>query len=202
MNCSSTRARIAKGTPTKKLERQPQTSVRSPPSSGPPIVPRAMMPPTTPMYLPRSRGEMMRATAIMTSDMSPPTPMPWITRTAISMLVSVEKPAITVPTVKMTSESCTRILRSTRSASLPQIGVETAVASRLAVMTQVYWDWVPPRSAMMTGIEVDTTVPESTATNIPTMRPEIAVKTSRAERAVSRGVEEVVVTVEDSCVNS
>ncbi|PJI37083.1 hypothetical protein CTI14_68560, partial [Methylobacterium radiotolerans] len=32
---------------------------------------------------------------------------------------------------------------------------------------------------MMTGIEVDTTVPESTATNMPTMRPEIAVKTSR-----------------------
>jgi hypothetical protein len=28
------------------------------------------------------------------------------------------------------------------------------------------------------------------------------VKTSRAERAVSGGVEEVVVTVEDSCVNS
>src|SRR5690606_16164473 len=52
-------------------------------------------------------------------------------------------------------------------------------------MTQVYCAWVPPRSAMMTGNEVETTVPESTATNIPTMRPEIAVKTSRAERTVS-----------------
>jgi hypothetical protein len=63
--------------------------------------------------------------------------------------------------------------------------VETAVARRLAVMTQVYWDCVPPRSATMTGREVDTTVPESTATNIPTTRPEIAVKTSRAERVGS-----------------
>jgi hypothetical protein len=65
------------------------------------------------------------------------------------------------------------------------MGVETAVARRLAVMTQVYWDWVPPRSAMMTGIEVDTTVPESTATNMPTTSPEIAVKTSRGERVGS-----------------
>ena len=71
---------------------------------------------------------------------------------------------------------------------MPQIGVETAVARRLAVMTQVYWDWVPPRSAMMTGIEVDTTVPESTATNMPTTRPEIAVKTSRAERVSEAGM--------------
>ncbi|BDZ40437.1 hypothetical protein GCM10025863_30510 [Microbacterium suwonense] len=38
---------------------------------------------------------------------------------------------------------------------------------------------------MMTGSDVETTVPESTATNMPTMRPEIAVKTSRAERTAS-----------------
>jgi hypothetical protein len=42
---------------------------------------------------------------------------------------------------------------------------------------------------MITGIEVDTTVPESTATNMPTTSPEIAVKTSRGERTVS-GAEE------------
>jgi hypothetical protein len=47
----------------------------------------------------------------------------------------------------------------------------------------------------MTGIDVETTVPDSTATNMPTMRPEIAVKTSRAERVVS-GVEgDVLLTV-------
>src|SRR5690606_17673048 len=113
------------------------------------------------------------------------------TRTAMSMFVSVENPAITVPAVKRMSDSWTRILRSMRSASFPQIGVETAVASRLAVITHVYWDCVPPRSAMMTGSEVETTVPERTATNMPTMRPEIAVKTSRAERTVS-GEEEMV----------
>ncbi|GEK86680.1 hypothetical protein MAE01_18560 [Microbacterium aerolatum] len=75
------------------------------------------------------------------------------------------------------------------------MGVDTAVARRLAVMTQVYCDCVPPRSAMMTGIEVDTTVPERTATNMPTMRPEIAVKTSRAERVASVAGEVLVVKV-------
>ncbi len=38
---------------------------------------------------------------------------------------------------------------------------------------------------MMTGIEVETTVPESTATNMPMMSPESAVNTSRAERGAS-----------------
>ncbi|GAA2884953.1 hypothetical protein GCM10010455_03740 [Microbacterium esteraromaticum] len=57
------------------------------------------------------------------------------------------------------------------------------------MITQVYCAWVPPRSAMMTGSEVETTVPESTATNMPTMRPEMAVKTSRAERVVSADTE-------------
>ncbi len=153
------------------------------------MVPSAMMPPTTPMYLPRSRGEMMSATAIMTSDMRPPTPMPWTTRTAMSMFVSVEKPAMTVPAVKSTRAAWMSTLRFTRSASLPpQIGVETAVARRLAVMTQVYWDWVPPRSEMMTGIEVETTVPEMTATNMATMRPEMAVKTSRGDRVAAGSV--------------
>ncbi len=55
---------------------------------------------------------------------------------------------------------------------------------------------------MMTGIEVDTTVPESTATNMPTTRPEIAVKTSRAERVVSGGADGVSVTGWRSCVES
>ena len=35
---------------------------------------------------------------------------------------------------------------------------------------------------MMRGSEVDTTVPESTATNMPMMRPERAMRISRCER--------------------
>lgn len=53
-----------------------------------------------------------------------------------------------------------------RSATLPHTGVETVVASRVAVTTQVKPDWLPPRSAMITGSEAPTTVVESMATNI------------------------------------
>jgi hypothetical protein len=42
-----------------------------------------------------------------------------------------------VPTTNRMSDSWRSSLRSSKSLSLPQIGVETAVASRLAVMTQV-----------------------------------------------------------------
>ena len=101
------------------------------------MVATAMMPPTIPMYLPRSRGLMMRATATKTSDMRPPTPRPCTTRSAMSISVFCEKPAATVPTVNRARASCRSSLRSRRSLSLPQIGVETAVARRLAVMTQV-----------------------------------------------------------------
>jgi len=48
---------------------------------------------------------------------------------------------------------------------------------------------------MMIGIDVETTVPESTATNMPMMRPDSAVSTSRCERlASSEGVSVVAVT--------
>ena len=130
-------AMIASGIGRKKLARQPQASVTTPPSSGPPMVATAMMPPTKPMYLPRSRGEMMTAMRIMTSDMRPPAPRPWITRTAMRVVVSWAKPAIAVPTTNRPIAVMSSALRFTRSASLPQIGVETAMASRLAVMTQV-----------------------------------------------------------------
>jgi len=51
-----------------------------------------------------------------------------------------------------------------RSASLPQIGVVMALASMVAVITQVKAAWSPPMSWMMTGIEVPTTDIESMET--------------------------------------
>ena len=63
--------------------------------------------------------------------------MPWNTRIVMSVPVSCENPATAVATTKMTRASCSSSLRLKRSASLPQMGVETAVASRLAVTTQV-----------------------------------------------------------------
>ncbi len=81
--------------------------------------------------------------------------------------------------MKISSASWTSVLRETRSASLPQIGVLTVVASRVEVTTQVKDDWPPPRSLMMRGSDVETTVLERIATSIPSSSPERAVTTSR-----------------------
>ncbi len=55
----------------------------------------------------------------------------------MSMLVSCENPASAEPTTKMPSASWMSSLRLKRSASFPQMGVVTVVASSVAVTTQV-----------------------------------------------------------------
>ena len=79
----------------------------------------------------------------------------------------------------MTSASWMSSLRSTRSASLPQIGVEIVVVSRVAVTTQVNADCVPSRSEMIRGSEEDTTLVARIETNIPSRMPDRASRTSR-----------------------
>ena len=70
-------------------------------------------------------------------------------------------------------------MRSKRSASFPQIGVLTVSASSVEVTTHVYEDWLPPRSPMIDGSAVLTTVLERIATNIASRRPDSASSTSR-----------------------
>ena len=79
----------------------------------------------------------------------------------------------------MASASWMSSLRSTRSASLPQIGVEIVVVSRVAVTTQVKADWVPSRSEMIRGSDEETTLVARIETNIPSRMPERASRTSR-----------------------
>ena len=111
--------------------------------------------------------------------MSPPTPMPCTARAPISQPIPGARPAIADPATKMTSATCTSILRLKRSASFPQIGVVAVVVSRVAVITQVYADSPPPRSPMIVGSALVTTVDESIATNMPMSRPDSASSTSR-----------------------
>ena len=59
------------------------------------------------------------------------------------------------------------------------MGVEIAVVRSVAVTTQVNAVWLPSRSWMMTGSEVETTVEASIDTNMPRMRPERASSTWR-----------------------
>ena len=105
--------------------------------------------------------------------------MPWTARAPISQPIPGASPAIAEPATKTTSATCTSILRLNRSASLPQTGVVAVVASKVAVMTQVYADSPPPRSPMIVGSALVTTVEDSIATNMPISRPDSASSTWR-----------------------
>src|SRR4051812_1253677 len=125
-----------------------------------------------------------------TRAVRPPAPRPWTARKPISWPVFCDSPAMADPTTKMTRLSWSRNLRSTRSANLPQMGVLTVMASRVEVTTQVYDDSLPPRSPMIRGSDVDTTVLDKIATSMPSRRPDMASSTSRC----------VIVTVPSGCV--
>ena len=140
-----------------------------------------MTAPNRPMYRPRSRGLMMSAMMTWLSAARPPAPMPCTARKAMSVPGSCENPAAAVASTKMTSAIWMSSLRLNRSASLPQIGVEIAVVSSVAVTTQVKAAWSPPRSWMMTGSEVETTVAARIETNMPSSRPERASSTLRCD---------------------
>ena len=64
---------------------------------------------------------------------------------------------------------------------MPQIGVEIAVVSRVAVTTQVKAAWSPPMSWMITGSDVETTVAARIETNMPSRSPERDCSTFRCD---------------------
>src|SRR5689334_584474 len=69
------------------------------------------------------------------------------------------------------------------SASLPQIGVEAVIVSKVATTTQVYADCLPCRSLTIRGRALETTVLDSIATNIASSSPLIASRISRCDMA-------------------
>ena len=101
-------------------------------------------------------------------------PRPWTTRIASRKGTVWAKPAATEPATKIKIDTWTSRFLSNRSASLPQIGVDTVVASRAAVITQVYCRWVPARSPMIVGRATETIVEDSMAVNSAASRPVIA----------------------------
>ena len=93
-------------------------------------------------------------------------------------------PASAEPTTNNEIASCTSSFLLIRSDSLPQIGVDTVVASRLAVRTQVYCVWLPWRSAVIVGRALLTIVELSIAVNSAASSP---TRISRISRWVSSG---------------
>ena len=114
----------------------------------------------------------------------PPIARPCRTRLPIRNGTLWDRPASAEPITNKVMASWTSSFLLTRSASLPQIGVDTVVASRLAVTTQVYCAWLPFRSAMIVGRALATMVVLSMAVNSAASRP---TSTSRICRWVSAG---------------
>src|SRR5690348_10065475 len=151
--------------------------------SGPPTVATAIVLPRKPEYRPRSRGLIIAAIAICTRACRPPRPSPCSTRNMIRPSGEWAWPASIEPTMKTTIAVWSSSFLLKRSANLPQIGVDTVEARRVAATTQVYWLWVPCRSVMIVGRAFETTVEDRNATNIASIIPERA---SRIWRCVMR----------------
>src|SRR3954447_11735930 len=143
----------------------------TPPSSGPPTVATAMTAPRYPEYLPRSRGGIIAPITTWARAWRPPMPTPWITRNPISMPIDWHRPLSAEPTTKTTMAAWTRNFLLNRAASLPQIGVVAVAASREAVTTQVYCDWVPSSFEVIVGSALETMVELSSPTNRARSRP-------------------------------
>src|SRR3954462_8205084 len=110
---------------------------------------------------------------------SPPMPTPWMTRNAISMPIDWDRPDSAEPMTNTTMAACTSSFLLYRSANLPQIGVVAVAASREAVITQVYWDWVPSSLEVIVGRALETIVELSRPTNSASSRPLSASRVSR-----------------------
>src|SRR3954447_1844877 len=106
-------------------------------------------------------------------------PTPWMTRNAISMPIDWDRPDSAEPMTNTTMAACTSSFLLYRSASLPQIGVVAVAASREAVITQVYWDWVPSSLEVIVGRALETIVELSRPTNSASSR---ALSASRVSR--------------------
>src|SRR3954453_2054683 len=110
---------------------------------------------------------------------SPPMPTPWMTRNPISMPIDWDRPDSAEPTTNTTMAAWTSSFLLYRSASLPQIGVVAVAASSEAVITQVYWDWVPSSLEVIVGRALETIVELSRPTNSASSRPLSASRVSR-----------------------
>lgn len=150
----------------------------APPTSGPPIMARAITPAIMPWYLPRSRGGIRSPMIAMTPTIRPPAPRPCIARKPISWLMSWAIPLSAEPIRKITMEARKTPLRPYRSPSLPQIGVEAAVASVYAVTTHDRCSR-PPSSPTIVGMAVPTIMLSSIASSIAIMSASSTIRTLR-----------------------
>ena len=122
----SATARTPIGMLTRKIPRQLQFVVITPPSTGPSAVDTPVIAPHTPNATPRSRPRKLfpsRASDVA-NMIAPPTPCPL--RDTISISGSWAKPHSSDPSVKMISPMMNSRLRPYRSASTPEVSSSDA----------------------------------------------------------------------------
>ena len=175
VRCSRTIAASTNGTPTRKQARQPSgESTRKPPSSGPPTVAEAKTAPKIPEYRPSSRGGMIAAITICTRAVRPPAPRPCRTRLPSSTSMFGAKPATSEPTTKKLERQLDQQLVVVEVGELAPQRHGGRHRQQFQGDDPGVDDWLAPRSWMIRGSAVDTTVPARIATNMPIIRPEIA----------------------------
>ena len=122
----SATARTPIGTLTRKMPRQLQLVVITPPRTGPSAVETPVTAPQTPNATPRSRPrKLCPSSASDVANMIAP-PTPWALRDTISISGSWATPHSSEPRVKMTRPIWNSSLRPYRSASTPEVSSSEA----------------------------------------------------------------------------
>ncbi len=103
--------------------------------------------------------------------------------------MSCANPESTEPIVKIVIAIWNSSFLLNRSASLPQIGVVAVDASSVEVMTQVYWVWLPLRSARIVGRALATIVELRIATSSASRIPDRASRILRWVMGVASVIE-------------
>ena len=117
------------GTLTRKMPRQLQSVVITPPSTGPSAVDTPVIAPHTPNATPRSRPrKLFPSSASEVANMIAP-PTPWALRDKISISGSRASPHSSEPRVKMTRPIWNSRFRPYRSASTPEVSSSEASVS-------------------------------------------------------------------------
>ena len=148
---------------TKKTQRQPTVVVMMLPMAGPTTAAAPHTPEKRPWILARCSLSKTSPTIVKAMGWTAPAPRPWIVRKRISRVIELAKPDSIDPPMKSASPARKIGLRPYMSARRAYRGTVTVDARRYAENTQPYSER-PPRSPMIVGMAVETTVLSRAAT--------------------------------------
>ena len=155
---------------TKKTQCHPTVVVMMLPKAGPTTAATPQTPLNKPWIFARSSDSKTSPTIVNEIGWTAPAPRPWIVRKAMSWVMFWARPHSIEPPTNPARPIMKMGLRPYMSAMREYRGTVTVDASRYAENTQPYSD-SPPRSPMIVGMAVATTVESSAATARAAMMP-------------------------------